>query len=303
MKIACSIGAGPAEAAPWVAEIARALPQAQVSVDAVDADYAVVWRAPQAFYDRQTRLKAIFNAGAGVDAVLSMRLPPGAQVIRLEDAGMGAQMVEYVVHAVLRHVRRFDRYAALQADRQWKPLPPERKVDWPVGILGMGILGRAVADALRALGFPVLGWTRTPRDEVGVHAGEAGFAPFLAGTRILVDMLPLTPQTRDLIDARVFAQLKAPAYFINVARGDHVVEADLLAALDAGALEGATLDVCRDEPAAPDHPFWRHPRIVLTPHVSAVTLRSESVAQIVEKITAFERGAPVSGLVSRERGY
>jgi len=303
MKIVCSIGAGPAEAEPWVAEIARALPEAQVSVDAVDADYAVVWRAPQAFFDRQTRLKAVFNAGAGVDAVLSMRLPPGVQVIRIEDAGMGAQMAEYVVHAVLRHVRRFNRYAALQASRTWRPLPPEQKADWPVGILGMGALGRPVADALRALGFPVLGWTRTPRDEAGIHAGEAGLAPFLAGTRILVDMLPLTPQTRDLIDARVFAQLKAPAYFINVARGDHVVEADLLAALDAGTLAGATLDVCRNEPAPADHPFWTHPHIVLTPHVAAVTLRSESVAQIVEKITVLQRGATVSGLVLPDRGY
>ena len=303
MKIACSIGTEPAEAAQWVADIARALPDAQVSTDAEDADYAVVWRAPQAFFDRQTRLKAIFAASAGVDSVLSMRLQPGVQVVRLEDAGMGAQMAEYVVHAILRHVRRFDDYAVLQTGRTWQPLPPESKSDWPVGILGMGVLGSAVANAVRALGFPVLAWTRTPRDEAGVHAGEAGFAPFLSGTRILVNMLPLTPQTRDLIDASVFAQLKAPAYFINVARGDHVVEADLLAALDAGTLAGATLDVCRNEPASPDHPFWTHPHIVLTPHISAVTLRSESVAQIAAKITAFEGGALVSGLVSRERGY
>lgn len=303
MKIVCCFGAAPAETTPWVAELAAAMPAAQVSADALDADYAVVWRAPQAFFDRQTRLKAIFAAGAGVDALLAMRLPAGVPVIRLEDAGMGEQMAEYVVHAVLHHVRRFDAYAVLQAGRRWQPLPPERKADWPIGILGLGVLGRAVAQALRALGFPVSGWTRTPRGEPGVHAGEAGLAPFLANTRILVDMLPLTPQTRDLIDARLFAQLKTPAYFINVARGDHVVEADLLAALDTGVLAGATLDVCRNEPARPDHPFWSHPNIVLTPHVAAMTLRHESVEQIVQKIEALERGAAVDGVVRPERGY
>ena len=211
MKIVCCFGGGAADAAPWVADLAAALPEARVGTDVADADHAVVWRPPQAFFDGQPRLKAIFAAGAGVDALRALRLPPGVPVVRLEDAGMGAQMAEYVVHAVLHHVRRFDAYAAQQARRTWQPLPAERKADWPVGILGLGTLGRPVADALRALGFPVVGWTRTARPGPGAYAGAEGLAPFLAATRILVNMLPLTPDTRDLVDGRVFAQLQAPA--------------------------------------------------------------------------------------------
>ena len=292
MKIVCSFGAGPAESRPWIDDLALALPGAVVVGDegdqGADADYAVVWRAPQHFFDRHRHAR---------------RQRERQQ--RIEDAGMGEQMADYVVHALLRYFRRFDTYAALQAGRTWQPLPAERKADWPVGVLGLGVLGQAVARAVQALGFPVAGWTRTPRDVAGIetHAGPAGFGPFLARTRVLVDVLPLTADTRDLIDAKVFAGLRSPAYFINVARGAHVVESDLLEALASGHLAGAALDVCRDEPARPHHPFWRHPRIALTPHIAAMTLRRESVAQIAFKIGALERSEPIDGVISHERGY
>jgi glyoxylate/hydroxypyruvate reductase A len=167
------------------------------------------------------------------------------------------------------------------------------------------VLGRPIAQAVRALGFPVAAWTRTPRDEPGIDtfSGAAGLDPFLARTRVLVDVLPLTAASRDLIDARLLAKLRAPAFFINVARGAHVVEADLLSALASGHLAGAALDVCRDEPAGPDHPFWSHPRISFTPHVAAMTLRHESIAQIAHKVMALERGEPIDGVISHERGY
>jgi len=309
VKIVCSFGAGPGEARPWIDDLAQALPGAVVVGDegdeGLDADYAVVWRTSQEFFDRHRRLKAIFAAGAGVDALLSLALPSGVPVVRLEDAGMGEQMADYVAHALLRYFRRFDTYAALQAGRTWQPLPTERKADWPVGVLGLGALGQTVAQAVRALGFPVAGWTRSPREVAGIEtfSGPAGFAPFLARTRVLVDVLPLTADTRDLIDAEVFAGLRSPAYFINVARGAHVVESDLLEALASGHLAGAALDVCRDEPARPHHPFWRHPRIALTPHIAAMTLRRESVAQIAFKIGALERSEPIDGVISHERGY
>lgn len=309
MKIVCCFGASPVEARPWIDDLAVAMPGAVVvggeGDDGLDADYAVVWRAPQHFFDRHLNLKAIFAAGAGVDALLSLALPSGVPIVRLEDAGMGEQMADYVVHALLRAFRRFDTYAALQAGRTWQPLPAERKADWPVGVLGLGVLGQAVAQAVRALGFPVAGWTRTPRDVPGIEtfAGAAGFDPFLARTRVLVDVLPLTADTRDLVDAKVFARLRPAAHFINVARGAHVVEADLLEALASGHLAGAALDVCRDEPARPHHAFWRHPRIALTPHIAAMTLRRESVAQIAFKIGALERAEPIDGVISHERGY
>jgi len=280
VKIVCSFGAGPAESRPWIDDLALALPGAVVVGDegnqGADADYAVVWRAPQHFFDRHRRLKAIFVAGAGVDALLSLALPSGVPVVRLEDAGMGEQMADYVVHALLRYFRRFDTYGALQAGRTWQPLPAERKADWPVGVLGLGVLGQAVARAVQALGFPVAGWTRTPRDVAGIetHAGPAGFGPFLARTRVLVDVLPLTADKSDLLEA-----------------------------LASGHLAGAALDVCRDEPARPHHPFWRHPRIALTPHIAAMTLRRESVAQIAFKIGALERSEPIDGVISHERGY
>lgn len=306
MEIACCFGADPAQAAPWVSDLRAALPAARVHDGPCDtADYAVVWRAPQAFFDRATRLRAIFVAGAGVDAMLALRLPPGVPVIRLQDAGMGAQMVEYVVQAVLYRFRGFDRYAQQQAAGRWQPHGPESHADWPIGILGLGTLGWPVAQALRQLGFPVAGWRRTPQPAGGVqvHHGPDGLQRLLAGTRVLIDMLPLTAETRDLIDASVFRALRRPACFINVARGDHVVEADLLAALDDGTLAGATLDVCRGEPAGPDHPFWAHPRIVFTPHIAAATLRPPAVAQIVAGIAACERGDTAPGVVQLDQGY
>lgn len=306
MKIACCFGTDPAQAAPWVADLRAALPHADVQAgDCGDADYAVVWRAPQAFFDGATRLRAIFAAGAGVDALLALRLPAGVPVVRLEDAGMGAQMAEYVVQAVLHRFRSFDRYARQQSVSRWQAHPPESHADWPIGILGLGTLGVPVARALRQLGFPVAGWTRTPRTlhDITCHHGREGLGHLLSGTRVLVDMLPLTPDTRDLIDGALLGALRPGAYFINVARGEHVVEADLLAALDSGRLAGATLDVCRNEPAGEGHPFWAHPGIVLTPHIAAATLRPQAVRQIADGIGALERGDPVPGRVRPERGY
>ena len=305
MKIVCCFGGDAAQAAPWVADLQAALPSARVSTDDRGADYAVVWRPPADFLVGQTSLKAVFAAGAGVDALLALPWPAGVPLVRLEDAGMGAQMAEYVVHALLRAFRRFDAYAEQQQAGRWAPLPAERREHWPVGLLGHGMLGRAVGDAVRALGFPVVAWTRTARAGAGpdVFAGADGLDDFLARTRVLVDLLPLTDATRDLIDASLLAKLRPGAHFINVARGAHVVEADLLAALSSGRLAGATLDVCRDEPAPPHHAFWSHPKVVLTPHVAAQTLRPESVAQIVRGIKAFERGEAVAGVVERDRGY
>jgi len=297
----------PEGAARWAAELQQALGPATTvapwQTGQAPADYAVVWKPPQSFLDAQTRLKALFAAGAGVDGLLALRLPEGVPLIRLEDAGMGVQMAEYVLHALLRWYRGFDRYAAQAAAAAWWPQPPQRKADWTVGLLGYGQLARPVAQALRALGFPVQAWARHAREaDLPLFGGPAGLTPFLRSSRVLVALLPLTDDTRGLINAELLAQLPAQAYLINVARGGLVVEADLLAALDNGHLAGAALDVCTPEPAAPDHPFWRHPRIQLTPHIAAATLREEAVAQLAAKIRALEAGAKVGGLV-QAAGY
>jgi glyoxylate/hydroxypyruvate reductase len=297
------------EAARWQHDLQAALPSATIELwqadSAFQADYAIVWRAPQVFFDTQTNLKAIFNAGAGVDALQSLTLPVGVPLVRLEDAGMGLQMAQYVVHAVLTYFRQFDVYAAQAAAGHWSPKAPRRYEDYPIGLLGYGTLGKAIAAALTLLGFKVHAWARSEHAGAGVPvvAGDAALPAFLAKTRILVCVLPLTPHTCGIVNAALLAQLLPKAYFINVARGGHMVEADLLAALKNGTLAGATLDVCVDEPAKPEHPFWHHPKLTLTPHIAATTLREDSVAQIAQKMQALERGEAISGVIQNERGY
>ena len=304
-----------AEAAAWLHDFARALPHADLREwqpgDTAPADFAVVWRPPREMLAGRADLRAIFNLGAGVDAILSLEreqpgsLPRNAQLIRLEDTGMAPQMAEYVTHAVLRYLRRFDEYATLQRERRWHVLDPHPRETFTVGVLGLGVLGAHVARTLAAFGLPVRGYSRSAKEVEGIaaFAGEAQFDTFLDGVKVLVNLLPHTPDTANVLNARTFSKLARGAYLINVARGAHLVEADLLDALASGQLAAATLDVFRQEPLPPDHPFWQEPRITVTPHMSALTLREESVAQIAGKMLALERGEAVSGVVNIERGY
>ena len=296
------------KAEPWLEGLRAALPGATVEVwqpGAPQADHAVVWAPPQQFLDEQPALKGLFNIGAGVDALLKLRLPPGVKVVRLDDAGMSVQMAEYVCHAVIRHFREFDAYEADVKAGQWSYRKPRHRQDFPVGVMGLGVLGERVAKALRVFEFPVHGWSRTPKAVEGVltHSGEVGFQTFLSSCRVLVNLLPLTHETQDILNRDTLGRLQPDAYLINVARGAHLVEADLLALLESGHMAGATLDVFRTEPLPAAHPFWTHPKITVTPHTSARTLRDESIAQIARKIAALERGEPVAGVVDTARGY
>ena len=317
---------------PWQQGLSAALPEAVVSIwqpgmpspaQADLADLAVVWAPPQAFIDEQTSLKALFNIGAGVDALLRLRLPPDLAVVRLDDAGMAVQMAEYVCQAVIRHFRELDVSEAEMAAGQWAFRKPRQRADFAVGVLGLGVLGTRVAQALRMFEFPVNGWSRTAKssqpvtppatqsgtgalDGVRFFAGDAQLPEFLAASRVLVNLLPLTAQTENILNRSTLSQLQPGGYVINVARGAHLVEADLLALLDSGHLAGATLDVFRTEPLPEGHPFWHHPRLTLTPHTSARTLRDDSIAQIVSKIRALAAGQPVSslaGVVDHGLGY
>lgn len=297
-----------ANAEPWVESLRRHLPGVQVDnwVDgAATADYAVAWAPPQAFIDQQTRLKALFNVGAGVDKLLALQLPPRLTIIRLDDAGMGVQMAEYVCHAVIRHFREFVPYETQAAQGQWVRRKALSRSGFAVGILGMGVLGQRVARALRHFEFPVNGWSRSPRPLEGMssYSGRDQLPAFLANSQALVCLLPLTPDTRNILCRQTLAQLPVGGYVVNVARGDHLVDEDLLALLDSGHLAGATLDVFRTEPLPAEHAFWRHPKIRVTPHTSAQTLREDSIAQIAGKILAFERGEQVAGRVDAARGY
>ena len=296
------------KAEPWLQGLQAALPQADISVwqpGAPVADYAVVWAPPQQFMDEQQGIRALFNIGAGVDGLLQRRLPPGALVVRLDDAGMAVQMAEYVCHAVIRHFREFDQYEASMRAGQWAYRKPRLRQDLPVGVIGLGVLGERVAKALAQFEFPVNGWSRSPKaiDGIRTFSGQDGFNDFLAASRVLVNLLPLTPDTQNILNRDTLSRLQPGGYLINVARGAHLVEDDLLALLDSGHLAGATLDVFRTEPLSAGHPFWTHPRIVATPHTSARTLRDESIAQIAGKIGALQRGEAIAGVVDPGRGY
>ncbi|MDD0841006.1 glyoxylate/hydroxypyruvate reductase A [Curvibacter sp. HBC61] len=296
---------------PWLAGLQAAWPEATLSVwqpGAPPADYAVVWAPPQQFLDEQSGLKALFNIGAGVDALMQKRIAPGTLVVRLDDAGMSVQMAEFVTHAVIRHFRELDGYQADVAQGRWSYRKPRSRAACQVGVLGLGVLGERVARALQVFEFPVRGFSRSPKQIEGVacYSGAmdgAGLHDFLAGLQVLICLLPLTPETENILNRDNLSRLARGAHVINVARGAHLVEADLLDLLASGQLSGATLDVFRTEPLPAGHPFWQHPQITVTPHTSARTLREESIAQIVGKMRALQRGEPIAGVVDPVRGY
>ncbi|HEY2864896.1 MAG TPA: glyoxylate/hydroxypyruvate reductase A [Casimicrobiaceae bacterium] len=304
-------------AAEWLAALSRALPLARLHSwphcngaktmpPLENIDYALLWKPPPHLLQQLGSVKAIFNLGAGVDALAGIEaISSNVPVVRLEDAGMAEQMSEYVVHAVLRRYREFDAYAEAQRAAAWRPRVRLDKRTFGVGILGLGVLGSAVAAALKPFGFPLAAWSRTGKSVAGVdsYAGAVELDSFLARSRVLICLLPLTRETRGMLDRRTLSQLPAGAYLVNVSRGALIVDDDLLAMLDADGLAGAALDVFSDEPLPASHPFWHHPRISITPHVSAVTLVEESVSQIAGKIARLEAGLPITGIVGRDREY
>jgi glyoxylate/hydroxypyruvate reductase A len=296
---------------PWIASLRAALPEAEVEnwvPGAAPADHAVVWSPPQALLDEQPQLRGMFNIGAGVDALLKLRVPPQTQVVRLDDAGMSVQMAEYVCHFLIRHFREFDAYEAESREARWSYRKPRERRDFSVGVMGLGVLGERVAKAVGQFEFPVNGWSRSAKAIEGLRcfSGKSEFDDFLGASRVLVNLLPLTPATRGILNRDTLSKLNGGqpgGYLINVARGAHLVDADLIPLLDSGQLAGATLDVFEVEPLQANHPFWRHPKITVTPHGSARTEREASVAQIANKIRAMEQGEPIAGVVDVTRGY
>ena len=301
------------KAEPWLEGFRQALPgidiwewQAAPAGQAPQlADHAVVWSPPQSFIDEQTQLQSLFNIGAGVDALLKLTLPESLNIVRLNDAGMSVQMSEYVCHAVIRYFREFKQYENDQTEQRWSFRKPALRSEFSVGVLGAGVLGSKVAQSLQQFDFPVNVWSRSPKQLAGVssYTGPEQLPAFLKASKVLVNLLPLTPDTENLLNHANLSKLQAGAYLINVARGKHVVDQDLLNLLDQGHMAGATLDVFRVEPLPQDHAFWKHPKIVLTPHTSARTMRDESIAQIASKIKAVYAGQFIEGRVDKLRGY
>ena len=302
---------GDGELGAWAEDLARALPGVetlgwQEGETLAPCDYAVLWNPAQSLLPQLAQVKAVFLMGAGADAILKFGdALPEVPIVRLGDAGMAVQMAEYVAYATLRYFRRFDEYEEQARHGLWAPLPAYAKEEFTVGVMGLGKLGLRVVETMRSFGFPVRGWSRTPKEVAGVDcfAGMESLDAFLKGTRVLVSLLPLTAETNNLLDRRRLSLLPQGAYVINVARGAQLAEPDLLTLIRAGHIAGATLDVFRNEPLPAPHPFWEEPRITITPHISAVTLRVDAVRQITEKIAAFEAGQPVDDIVDRNLGY
>jgi glyoxylate/hydroxypyruvate reductase A len=297
--------------APWVEDFAKFLPEAEVVVwqegtSIAPCDFAVVFAPPAAMLADLAHVKAIFSTGAGVDAIMKYNeVLPQVPVVRLADVGMGIQMAEYVTHYVLRYYRRFDEYDAQARAGTWQPLQQHQRSEFSIGLMGPGVLGMHVLKALAGFGFPLRCWSRTPKQIDGVtsFAGMEQLDDFLAGTRVLVCMIPHTPETNNLLDRARLSKLPKGAYLINVARGALVAEPDLLTLIKSGHIAGATLDVFRNEPLPQPHPFWQEPRILITPHISALTLRTPSIEQIAGKMKAFAAGQPIADIVDRTQGY
>ena len=274
--------------------------------DPADIEYALVWAPKKGALRKFPNLKAIFSLGAGVDHLMVGRdLPEGVPVVRLVDPGLIRGMREYVIYWVLHHHRHFGEYERLVAEKRWRQLPQADTRKRRVGIMGLGILGADAAANLRGLEIDVAGWSRTSKDLDGVTGfhGADGLGPFLERTEILVCLLPLTPQTEAIINADTLARLPRGAVVINAARGGHVVDEDLLKALDDGHLAAAMLDVFHTEPLPDDHPFWDHPKVTVTPHVASLTVPATAAEAVAENIRRIRAGQPPEPIVDPKAGY
>lgn len=297
-----------ADAFKTVAPDVRWLKPEQVSNPAL-VDVALCWYAAPGALARYSKLKLVQSLAAGPDHLFQSLDGVGAQVplCRIVDPHMSNAMAAYVCWAVLQQQRQFQRYTLQQTQRLWQRSPVESAHTHCVGIAGLGQLGLACAQALRTLGFQVRGWARSAKDAVPegvqVFVGDAQLGNFLQGCDTLVCLLPLTPQTRGFIGPQVLAQLPAHAHVINASRGEHVDEAALLQALDSGALAHATLDAFAHEPLPPEHAFWAHPKVSVTPHVGARTPNTQVVRQMLENLQAAWLGQTRDTWVDRLRGY
>ncbi|MFC0227222.1 glyoxylate/hydroxypyruvate reductase GhrA [Serratia aquatilis] len=303
------------EAQDWLTGMAQRLPQANIRAwepgDDRPADYALVWHPPHEMLANRHDLKGVFALGAGVDAILQQErqqpgtLPAGVPLVRLEDTGMVQQMQEYALACVLRYFRRFDEYQLQQQKQNWLPLEPHQQDNFTIGILGAGVLGGSVAQKLVEFGFNVRCWSRSHKQiaDVQSFAGKEQLMAFLNGTRLLINLLPHTPETVGILNRQLFANLMPGAYLVNLARGAHLVEVDLLQMLDQGQIAAATLDVFVREPLPQPHAFWLHPRVTMTPHIAAVTLPAQAMDQVSTNILAIEAGKSPAGLVDIQRGY
>ncbi|PJI40888.1 glyoxylate/hydroxypyruvate reductase A [Ferrovibrio sp.] len=296
---------------PWQQGIQSQVPELEIRLwpdagDLSEIDYVLSWRCPHGFFPQFPALRAIFSMGAGIDRFLEdSALPPDIPLVRMVDPSLVDGMVEFVVMEVLCHHRRMPEYRRQQQRSDWLPLIPPLAQDRPVGIMGLGQLGGSCARALQALKFPVNGWARSSKDIPGIRcfSGTAAFDDFLKSSDIVVCLLPLTDDTRDILNARAFRMMRPGSSVINVARGGHLVEDDLIAAIDSGHLAGATLDVFKEEPLPAANPIWKHEKITVVPHASALTQPKTAALVVADNIRRHLSGQLMLNVVDKSTGY
>ncbi|MEG9453685.1 MAG: glyoxylate/hydroxypyruvate reductase A [Pantoea piersonii] len=300
----------PQRGALWQQWLAQHAPDIQLHLwpeigDPQEIEVLIAWQPPETLMETFPNLKVLLSVGAGADQFDLAALPPDLPVVRMIEPGLTQGMVEYVTFAVLGLHRDMVRYLRQQREEKWLAHSVNPAATRRVGVMGLGELGQAALRQLASFGFDCAGWSRTPRELDGVECfhGAAQLGAFLARSDILVCLLPLTAETRGLLNRDLFSQLPRGAALVQAGRGAQLIHQDLLDALDSGQLGAAVIDVTDPEPLPPAHPFWRHPAIWLTPHIASQTQNESAVAALLENLRRYQRGEPMIGLIDRTRGY
>ena len=282
----------------------RVYPDTMGSVEDIDA--CLVWAPPEGLMASLPNLKVVMSLGMGVDHIFQdQQYPAAVPVCRVVDDDLIERMSEWCIHSVLHYHRDADLYDRDQGNRVWNPVPNPHATERRIGVMGMGAIGADTALKLKALNFDVAGWSRSPKDLPGIESfhGDAQMEAFLARSEYVICLLPLTPETEGILNARAFDAMPKGGGVINAARGGHVVDGDLIAALGSGQLGFAKLDVFREEPLPEGHPFWRHPKIRITPHNAGITNPDTAVAQILDNYQRALAGEALLSVVDPARGY
>jgi glyoxylate/hydroxypyruvate reductase len=296
---------------PWIQSLKQKLPQTAIHVypnigNPELVDFVICWKPNNYVLKQFPNLEVIQSIGAGVDHITRTQTIQSNQILtRIVDDNLTNDMWEFLLAAVLSNIKKIPFYAQQQNDKSWRPTPYGVIKNTTVSILGLGQIGAFVAAQFATLGFIVKGWAQSEKNikNVQCYAHEIGFSACLYNTDFLINLLPLTAATENILDKNTLKQMKKGAFLINVGRGEHLVETDLIKLLDENYLSGALLDVFRIEPLPKEHPFWTHPKIQITPHIASLTNFESATTQIAENYRAFIAGNTLQNIVSHQKGY